>query len=130
MKLINFFDKLEDRARARLSQMPVVYAFIGGVGIVLFWHAITEMAIAIPFMNNFNGLPWLVVSLVLLLTSGIFVSYFVGDQLIMSGLKGEKKIIEKTKDEIIAEEAKIKTVINRLEKIEQKLDEIASLGKE
>ena len=126
MKIINFFDKLEDRARARLSKSPVLYALIGGAGIVLFWHAITELALAVPFMNEWYALPWLIVSLIMLLMSGIFVSYFVGDSLIMSGLKGEKKIIEKTGDEIRAEESELKIILNRLEKIEQKLEELIS----
>ncbi|MCX6713504.1 MAG: hypothetical protein NTV48_00120 [Candidatus Vogelbacteria bacterium] len=121
-KIVGFFDNLEDRARARLSRSPVIYAFIGGIGIVLFWHAITEIAIAIPFMNQWHALPWLIVSLILLITSGIFVSYFVGDQIIMSGLLGEKKIIERTKEEIVSEESQLKDLTEKLARLEKKID--------
>ena len=128
-KVINYFDKLEDRARSRLSRFPVLYAFVGGLGIVLFWHSVTEMAMAIPFLNEWNALPWFVISMIMLLVSGIFVSYFVGDQLIMSGLKGEKKMIEKSQDEIVAEEKEeekdIIKILAKLETLEQKLDAMA-----
>ncbi len=123
-KIITFFDNLEDKARARLSRSPVIYAFIGGTGIVLFWHAITEIALAVPFMNQWHSLPWLVVSLVILITSGIFVSYFVGDQIIMSGLRGEKKMIEKTSDEIVSEESQIKKLNQKIDNLEQKIDQL------
>jgi hypothetical protein len=36
--ILAFFDKLEDKTRAKLSRVPLLYAFLGGIGIVLFWR--------------------------------------------------------------------------------------------
>lgn len=125
-KILNFFDKLEDRVRIKLSKYPVFYAFIGGVGIVLFWRGIWGLSEEIGLSN----LDSLIISIFILLTTGLFVSYFIGDQFIISGLKGEKKLIEKTKDEIINEEDQLKQALARLERIEKKLDELTLSSKE
>ena len=90
-KIIRFFDKLEDRVRMKLSHHPVVYTLIGGVAVVLFWRGVEKTADMIPFLN---GPVSLIISVVVLLVTGLFVSFFIGDQLILSGLKGEKKMVE------------------------------------
>lgn len=122
MKIIHFFDKLEDRVRSFFSKMPILYAFIGGVGIVLFWRGIWGLSEEIGMTN----IEAIIISLVIMLSTGLFVSFFIGDRFIIASLKGEKKIIEKTKDEIIAEESELKIILRRLEKIEQKLEEIVN----
>ena len=38
--IVKFFDKLEDKTRAMLSRMPILYAFVGGIGVVLFWRGV------------------------------------------------------------------------------------------
>lgn len=119
-KILNFFDKLEDRIRAFLSKYPIAYALIGGIGIVLFWRAIWGLSEDIGLSN----LDSLFISTIILLATGLFVSYFIGDRFIISSLKGEKKIIEKTEEEILNEESEIKKVLTKLNDIENKLDEL------
>ena len=43
-KISRFFDKLEDRVRSWLSHQPILYALIGGIGIVLFWRGVWHTA--------------------------------------------------------------------------------------
>jgi hypothetical protein len=119
-KILSFFDKLEDKVRGFLSHYPMVYAIIGGVAIVVFWRGIWETADILKL-----SAPWSVVgsSFVMMIT-GLFVSFFIGDRVILSGLKNEKKAIEKTEDEVRAEETLIKHVFTKLEKIEKELLEI------
>ena len=50
-KILHFFDKLEDQIRGRLSKYPIVYAFIGGVGIVLFWRGVWGLSEEIGMTN-------------------------------------------------------------------------------
>ena len=119
-KLLNFFDKLEDRIRGYLSKHPIVYAFVGGVGIVLFWRGVWGFSEEVG-MSNIGAL---VISTIILLATGLFVSFFIGDQFIISSLKGEKKIIEKTKDEILAEGNQIDRLITRIDKLEKKIDKL------
>lgn len=148
-KISVFFDKLEDRVRKWLSHRPLLYAFIGGIGVVLFWRGIwhtmdfiMEYYFSASLANqsiNSNLLIWwdgplsVAIGLTMLLVTGIFISGFIGNEIIISGIKGEKKIVEKTELEIQSEtefvndiKKEIITISGRLEKIEQNLDGIES----
>jgi hypothetical protein len=93
---------------------------IGGTAIVLFWRGVWQTADILKL-----SAPWSIVgsSFVMMIT-GLFVSFFIGDRIILSGLKNEKKAIEKTEDEVKAEEALIRHVSNKLDKIEKELMEL------
>lgn len=118
--IIIFFDKLEDVVRGRLSRAPILYAFIGGIGLVLFWRGVWYIADDIS-LNSFLSI--LTGSIILLIT-GIFVSAFVGNRLILSGLSGEKKLAEKTEEEIKAEEGEIEQIQHILKRVEKKIENI------
>ncbi len=132
--ILAFFDKLEDKTRAKLSRVPLLYAFLGGIGIVLFWRGVwhtTDFLTAyilgeteITLFSVVDGpLSFLVGTLVLLIT-GVYVSAFIGNRLIISGLSGEKKLAEKTVDEINAEEDEIKSIKKTLSKVENEIGKI------
>lgn len=118
-KILHFFDKAEDKVRVALSHHPIFYAIVGGIGIVLFWKGVWEMAEAFPFLD---GIGSVALGAVILLMTGLMVSFFIGDSIILSGLKGEKKIVEKTELEIREEEDTEKRILNELEAIEERLD--------
>ncbi len=118
-KIVRFFDKLEDKVRGRLSHYPIFYAFIGGAGIVLFWRGIWHAADDM----NIGSIASLIIGTVILLLVGVFVSAFIGNRLIISGLIGEKKLEEKEESEIETEEAQIRNLQNTLNRIEKKLDD-------
>ncbi len=112
--IINYFDKLEDRIRNRLSHHPMVYAFIGGIGVVLFWRGvwdITGMFIS-PFVS-------LIASIVILMLTGTFVSFFIGEQIILSGLRQEKRIDEKTEEEVRREEFELSHLHGEIKHIQK-----------
>jgi hypothetical protein len=125
----HFFDKLEDFARAKLSKHPIPYAIVGGVFHVLFWRSIWEGADIIYRLGGiwevifFPGVQIFITSGVLMLT-GLMVSSFIGDRIILSGLKHEKKVFETTEEEVTKEEGEIKSVLSRLSHIETSLEEI------
>lgn len=120
--VLDFFDKLEDKTRAKLSRLPLFYALLGGVGVVLFWRGIWHIADDI----SLNSILSLVIGSFILLITGVFVSAFVGNRLIISGLSGEKKLTEKTKEEIETEEDKIDRMQKTLNRMEQKIEDIDS----
>ena len=120
-KILKFFDKLEDKTRARLSRHPIIYTLIGGTAIVLFWKGVWETADLFPFLE---GPAAIVISLVILLASGLFVSFFIGDRIIISGLKGEKKLAEKTEEEVKAETGMLTEMHEEIHKIKEELDDI------
>lgn len=144
-KIIVFFDKFEDGIRKWLSHHPLLYAFIGGTGVVIFWRGIwhtmdfiMEFYFSVPLANQsidgvipiwWDGPLSIAIGLVMLLATGIFVSSFIGNEIIISGIKGEKKMVEKTELEMQSEtesvkdiKREIKIISGRLEKIEIKLN--------
>lgn len=122
-KVIKFFDKIEDKTREILSRYVILYAFIGGVAIVLFWRGVWKIADELSFMT---GAASVIISSAVLLLTGLFVSFFIGDRIILSGLKKEKKLAEKTEEEIKSELERSVKIIDKLEKIEKDLEEIKS----
>lgn len=124
MKIIHFFDKLEDKIRFALSRHPFTYALIGGVAIVMFWRGVWMTADLIPFLT---GPISLLVSVLVLLSIGLFVSFFIGDQMIISGLKQEKKIVDKTSEEIEKEEASLIQIRDELQKISEQLEVLRNI---
>src|SRR3989338_950892 len=119
-KIIKYFDKLEDKIRTKLSHWPIIYALVGGVGIVLFWRGVWHMADEI----GLGSFSLILISLILLLSSGLFVSFFIGHYIIFSGLKQEKKIEEKEEAEIEMELDLQKAQMNVLMEIKDKINKI------
>ncbi len=129
-KLVNILDKIEDKVRGMLSRHPLIYALLGAVGIVMLWRGIWHTVDAIPLIGDgpLNGPISIVIGLIILLITGIFVSHFVGNRIILTGLRGEKKFTDKTIEEIEDEEKEIERneqkIEKTLEKIQQDISEI------
>lgn len=117
-EIFHFFDKTEDNVRNTLSRYPIVYAFIGGTAIVLFWRGIWDVVDMIPFLR---GLVSISISAAVLLLTGLFVSFFIGDTIIISGLKKEKRLDEKVASEIKTELDILNDIQKRLGNIEEEL---------
>lgn len=142
--MFKFFDKLEDRVRRWFSRRAILYGFVGGVGIVLFWRGVWHTAdylsarfifsseigeaggalSTVDFGNPWDGLLSLIAGSAILLITGIFVSSFIGNEIIISGLRGEKKLVDKTESEIEAETNAILKIKDEIKEISASLDEL------
>ena len=139
--MYKFFDKLEDKIRGWFSRRPILYAFLGGVGVVLFWRGVWHTADWISSKmlewqldscgaNTVNcavfpdGPLSLLIGTILLLITGLFVSVFIGDQVIISGLRGEKKLTEKTEKEVEDGETMLTKVHQEIHGIQRRLSTI------
>ncbi len=127
--ILNFFDKLEDRIRGRLSRFPILYTFIGGIAIVLFWRGVWHTADILQEKGGWLGWIFyeptnLAIVVVILLATGLFVSYFIGDTVLMSGLKQEKKTTDKTEKEVKEEETEINALRTTIKDMKKEVDEI------
>jgi|SRR3989338_96417 len=120
-KIVKFFDKSEDRIRAILSRHVIVYAIIGGAAIVLFWRGVWHTADLFPFLT---GPMSIIISAIVLLMTGLFASFFVGDRIILSGLKKEKKLVEKTEEEMKMDIEITKKILEKINKLEKDFEEI------
>jgi hypothetical protein len=119
MTLFKIFDKLEDKIRAALSRHPIVYALLGSVGIVLLWRGIWMIADSLEI----SGLASAIIGAAILMLIGLLVSFFIGDQILISGIKEEKRIDEKTEEEIRKEAVSLKHLKSDLEEIKKYLTE-------
>ena len=131
-KIFKFFDRTEDKTRSKLSKYPVLYATVGAVGLVLLWRGVWMVADSLSVFDNnpfdkayfIDGVISIGASVVILLVSGLFVSFFIGDRIILSGLKKEKKMEEKTKEELDAEMNVVNKMEEKMEKIEENIEKI------
>ena len=129
--------RAESKVRHGLSHHPVVYAIIGGTGVVLFWRGVWHTAdLVVPLAMGPDS-PWfpkssleildgpltLLVGIIFLLATGLFVSSLIGNEIIISGIKGEKRIEEKTEEEIKSEESEITRLKRELDEIKRLLEE-------
>lgn len=114
--LYHLFDKLEDHIRGSLSHHPFIYTFIGGTGIVLFWRGIWHIADILERSGGWNAVIFsslgsMILGVIVMLASGLFVSMFIGDSIIMSGIKHDKKVIDKTIDELETEKSDVEKTL-------------------
>ena len=128
-KVIVFFDKLEDNVRGHLSHYPVVYTIIGGTAIVLFWRGVWHTADILQGQGGVIGFIFspvvnMIIVAVVLLMTGLFVSYFIGDTILMSGIKGEKKVADRTQKDVKEEETRIGELRTTIKEMKKEVDEI------
>ena len=121
-----------------LSHRPKLYALVAGVGIVLFWrgiwHSVDQLHEYYLTYGEISGSldalssPWwdgplsLFVGTIILYSTGAFVSSFIGNELILSGLRGEKRLNEKTEEEVKNEVRAITDIKDSLKGINQTLE--------
>ena len=140
MKYIKgFLMRIEEAIKVYLSHRPRLYALIVGIGIVLFWRGVWHTTDLVHtylniFQNNltidsvmypwWDGLLSLVVGIVILHFTGAFTSSFIGNELILSGLRGEKRLTEKTEGEVKIEEEVILDIKKELGVMTEKIAEL------
>ncbi len=151
-KADRFFDLLEDRVRKWMSHHAFIYAITGSVGVVLFWRGIWHtmdyvmlmIQPTLPGMDSIDrgaGLWWdgplsILLGAVVLLTTGLLVSSFIGNEILISGLRGEKKISDKTEQEVALDisvstemEREIEVILGKLESIQEGIKKAGEVKK-
>ena len=123
-KILSFFDKLEDFVRIELSHNPILYALVGAVGIILLWKGVWEVAELIPGLYGFGSI---VMGVIILLVSGLLVSFFIGDSIIISGFKKEKKLVDKSELDILkAEHMQTREIVAKLDHLGKDIHDMKS----
>lgn len=117
--VFKYFDHLETKIRHSLSHWPIVYAFIGSIGVVLIWRGVWMIADDL----NMPGFVSMLLGVLISVSTGLFVSFFVGDSIIITGIKQEKRIDEKTEEEIKQEGATLVEIKKDLKRIKRDIEE-------
>lgn len=118
--IVKYFEHMGIKIRHQLSRWPVLYAFVGSVGVVLIWRGVWHIADDIGISSSMSLILGVSISII----SGLFVSFFVGDRIIISGIKEEKRLEEKTEREIKQEEISLKEIKKDLKEIKKEINEI------
>jgi len=131
--------RFEDRIRIYLSHRPQLYALVVGIGIVLFWRGVWHTA---DFLHTYfalfhsnlttdslSGAWWdgplsFAVGIIILFATGAFTSSFIGNELILSGLRGEKKLNQKTEVEVKEEEESISDIKKGLKNVSEGIEQL------
>ena len=128
-RIIVFFDKFEDKVRGHLSHYPILYTIVGGMAIVLFWRGVWHTADILQARGGIWGFIFyepinMILVVIILLATGLFVSYFIGDTILISGLKQQKKLYEKTEKEVREEESTLSEIQKSIKEIKKEVDVI------
>ncbi|MFA5773177.1 MAG: hypothetical protein WC908_00695 [Candidatus Paceibacterota bacterium] len=112
-------DEIEDKTRIKLVHHPIIYAFIGSVGIVSIWRGIWHIS------DDWGVSSWgsLIFGLIVTVLTGLFVSFFIGENIIISGLNKEKRLDEKTEEEIHKERTTLTDIQKDIKEIKEILSE-------
>jgi len=112
-------DEIEDKTRIKLVHHPIIYAFIGSVGIVSIWRGIWHIS------DDWGVSSWgsLIFGLIITVLTGLFVSFFIGENIIISGLNKEKRLDEKTEEEIHKERTTLTDIQKDIKEIKEILSE-------
>lgn len=68
----------------------------------------------------------LLISTILLLITGLMVSVFIGDRIILSGLRHEKKLEEKTEELVEEEVITLKNIQNEIRGLRSEIKKISN----
>jgi hypothetical protein len=128
-KVFKFINKSINKTRKKLSKKPVLYSIIAGAFIVLFWRGIWHTTDILETKGGilgfiFSGPVSIILSLIVLLFIGVFVSEFVGDVFLMYGFKKEKEVMSKTKDDVEVEKKNIENVEQVIDDLYEEIDQI------
>ena len=135
---MNPIREAEKKFRAKLGRHPVIYAFVGGVGVVLFWRGVWHSVdfLALTFMSHSDGvtsIDWpqgvdslisLALGVILLLSTGLFVVQLLGGETAVSNIKKEERMVEKTEGEVKKESAELPHIEEEIHEIADKLERI------
>jgi len=133
---MSLYKKIERKIQHYLSHYPLLYALIVGIGIVLFWrgvwHTADNIHTAIHYFYSDSTTvlfaPWwdgplsFIIGSMILYTTGAFTSSFIGNELILSGLRGERKLSERTEADVKDEEHIIGDIKEELGQISSKIE--------
>lgn len=133
------FNYLENKIRGFLSHYPKWYAFISGAGIIIFWrgvwHSVDYIHVyfhqyAIASNIDMTTSPWwdgplsLIFGMLVLLLTGTFESSFIGNEIILAGLRGEKQLSKKTEVEVRTEVGAIADIKEQLMSVSRQLEDL------
>lgn len=122
----NIFLQIEERARTYFERFPFAHAFLGGIGVVLFWRGVWEIADRM----HIDPIISIVVGSLLLGAIGLFLHTFVGNAIIIKNVEKDKRMTTKAEHEIASVEKDVKKEEVTLEQLSAKIDRLEQVVRE
>ena len=99
---------------------------------VLFWRGVWHTADILMQQGGVWGVifyePITVVwTVIIMLLIGLFVSFFIGESIVISGLRHDKKIFEKTAVEVAEEEGEIARLERKVDSLTKDIADIKNV---
>jgi hypothetical protein len=121
-----------------LQRHPLLYAFVGGVGVILFWRGVWHLMdfFALVFLSSndrMTTIDWssgvdscvsLVLGAFLLLSTGLFVSEFLSGHVLMKDVKKEEELTKKTEEGVEKESSELPFIEKDLRHIEAEIKDL------
>lgn len=115
--------QIEQRARTYFERFPFTHAFLGGIGVVLFWRGVWEIA----DQMRVDPILSIVAGSLLLGAIGLFLHTFVGNAIIIKNVEKDKQLTTKTEREISDVEKDIHKEEVTLLQVSEKLDRLEKM---
>jgi len=126
--IIGYFDGLEDKVRMRISRYPITFALIGGFAIVEFWRGVWQVTdylflkyLDLPIEGFWSNLISIIIGTGLLLITGLYVSLFISDSVIISGIRKDRKEFEKVIEKMQREENELVSHVTDIKNTNEKV---------
>ena len=126
--VVGYFDKLEDRVRMRISRYPIFFALIGGFAIVEFWRGVWQLSDYVLFKwlgllptEVWSNVISIVVGTTIILITGLYVSLFISDGVLVSGIKRDRKEFEKEIEKIKKDETNLVSHVAEIKMTNEKV---------
>ena len=116
----NIFLQIEERARSYFERFPFVHAFLGGVGVVLFWRGTWELV----DQMRIDPVVSIIIGSLLLGSIGLFIHTFVGNAIIIKNVEKDKQMTKKAEHEIAEVEQDVKKEEVTLKQLADKIEQL------
>ncbi len=119
-RVTNTLLKIEEGARKFFEYIPFTHAFLAGVGVILFWRGVWEIADILML----DPVASILLGCVILGGIGLFIQTFVGNAIIIKNVKREEQREAATERKVKQVEQELVTEEITMNKLAQKLDEL------
>ncbi len=117
--------QIENSARDFFENIPFTHAFLAGVGVILFWRGVWELA----DIMMLDPIASILLGCVMLGGIGLFIHTFVGNAIIIKNVRKEEYLekeantrISKVEKNIELEDATVQKLIEKIDSLEKKID--------
>lgn len=105
------FEQFEIKTRKKLKAHHFLFAFVGGVGVIMFWYGVWDITSKI--MPSWCSM---IIGMLILIFLGIFIIETVGKEALVEEIEQATKNEKKTVERLEKIEAKLEKTEKRLEK--------------